>query len=482
MVAVPDLSTLTYTDAITALQNAGLNYTNSGSTNTANSNLNNIVATQSVVAGTLVNYESNISFTYYTYVATPTPTAPTPVAPTPTAPTPTAPTPTAPTPTPPSGIEYYDGTSDCQGTSGVYASAPSVSGPYYASSIPTDTEVYSSGRVLVHRYRSTASAALAAAAQEACAPVTPTAPTPTAPTPTAPTPTAPTPVAPTPTAPVAPTKPACPGTVTNVFSYRCSELGLVSLGGPDVYNISSNFECCGGAIPAPTPTPPAPTAPTPTAPTPTAPTPTAPTPTAPTPTPYTFSTTSYGVKCISGNTFIRLLPGQGTELVNEETGKKTIVDSSGNILAKQAKDIAVGDEVMTVVYSEIDSSLPDYETFEWSSNSLTFLQNSFTTIVDVEETQKIQTVYFNNDQSAQFTLEHPILVNKVSSDNSIWKFAMVAELEIGDTIVKYDSASGLYNNTILTSIDIISNSEPVYTFSAEPGDIIVAGEIVTHNK
>jgi hypothetical protein len=59
---------------------------------------------------------------------------------------------------------------------------------------------------------------------------------------------------------------------------------------------------------------------------------------------------------------------------------------------------------------------------------------------------------------------------------------MVAELEVGDTIVKYNSQTGLYDNVIISSIDIVENSDPVYTFSAEPGDIIVAGDIITHNK
>ena len=113
---------------------------------------------------------------------------------------------------------------------------------------------------------------------------------------------------------------------------------------------------------------------------------------------------------------------------------------------------------------------------------MTFTENSTTTIVDIEESTKIQTIYFNNDQSSQFTLEHPILVNKKENGIDNWKFAMVAELEVGDIIVKYDPSTGLYNNTELTSIDLTSNTEPVYTFSAEPGDIIIAGEIITHNK
>jgi outer membrane biosynthesis protein TonB len=452
MVAVPDLSTLTYTDAIAALEDAGLNYTNSGSTNTANSNLNNIIATQSVAAGTLVDYETNISFTYYTYVATPTP-VPTPVAPTPTpTPTPTPVTPVAPvpvptptptpvpTPTPTTPVAcswVFSGneTRVCNGS-------PTTVAVYYWSCDPTQE-------------------------QWECPP-------------------APTPV-PTPVASL----PACPGTITNPTSATCAELGLTYLGGSTQYSIPAGQACCGGPVPtpvpvAPTPSPtPTPVAPTPSpTPTPVAPTPSpTPTPVAPTPVPvYSFSTTTYGVKCISANTFIRFAPGAGTEVTDPITGKITLVDSNNNLLAKQAKDVEIGDEVMTVTYAEIDINAPDYEMFVWASDSLTFVENSTTTIVDVQELNKTQTVYFNGDQSAQFTLEHPILVNKIDNGVDSWKFAMVAELEVGDIIVKYDQATGLYNNTEILSIDILSNSDAVYTFSAEPGDIVIAGDIITHNK
>ena len=176
------------------------------------------------------------------------------------------------------------------------------------------------------------------------------------------------------------------------------------------------------------------------------------------------------------------MPGNGVEQIDLLTGLKYIIDENNEMIAKQAKDIKVGDEVMTVQYVEIDPSAPDYEMFEWSSESLTFVSNSTTTITDIEESLKVQTVYFNGDSSAQFTLEHPILTNKTLDGISSWKFAMVAELEVGDTIVKYNNQTGLYDNVIISSIDILENSEPVYTFSAEPGDIIVAGDIITHNK
>jgi hypothetical protein len=198
--------------------------------------------------------------------------------------------------------------------------------------------------------------------------------------------------------------------------------------------------------------------------------------------PYGFSTTVYGVRCIDGETFIRIKPGAGVLSVDEATGKKTLVDSNNQVVAKQAKDISVGDTVMSADYTEIDPSAPDYEVFNWSSESLNFVGNSETTITDVEESSKIQTIYFNGDDSAQFTLEHPVLVKKNVDGVTRYVFAMVAEIEIGDVLFKYNPSTNSYSENQINTIDISSGEKTVYTFSAEPADLIIAGDFITHNK
>ena len=198
--------------------------------------------------------------------------------------------------------------------------------------------------------------------------------------------------------------------------------------------------------------------------------------------PYGFSTTSYGVKCIDGETFIRIKPGSGTVSVDEATGKKTLVDSNNQVIAKQAKDITVGDVVMSADYAEIDPSAPDYEVFNWSAETLNFANHSETTITDVEESSKIQTIYFNNDDSAQFTLEHPMLVKKDIDGAPRYVFSMVAEIEVGDVIFKYNSSTNAYSEIQINKIDISAGEKTVYTFSAEPADLIIAGDFITHNK
>jgi hypothetical protein len=198
--------------------------------------------------------------------------------------------------------------------------------------------------------------------------------------------------------------------------------------------------------------------------------------------PYGFSTTVYGVRCISGDTFIRLGLGQGTESVDSQTGKKVLINLAGDVIAKQAKDIQIGDEVLSAEYLELDTNYPDYEVFAWGADELTFSGHTTTTIVDIEESYKSQTIYFNDNTEAQFTVEHPILVKRINDDKTHWAFLMVVEIELGDIILRYDPVSNSYNEVVVEKIDIITNNDPVYTFSAEPADLIIAGNIVTHNK
>lgn len=81
MVAVPNLSSLSRSAAQAAITNAGLSFIeNSSPVDTTNSALGDKVSGQSVSPGTLVDYESSISYSYFRYVAPP-PSGPVPVGP-----------------------------------------------------------------------------------------------------------------------------------------------------------------------------------------------------------------------------------------------------------------------------------------------------------------------------------------------------------------------------------------------------------------
>lgn len=77
MVAMPNLSNLTRSQAIDAIQQAGLRLGNAQSSSTSNQSQDQKVSSQAVVAGTLLDYETAVSFSYLNYVAPPVPQGPT---------------------------------------------------------------------------------------------------------------------------------------------------------------------------------------------------------------------------------------------------------------------------------------------------------------------------------------------------------------------------------------------------------------------
>jgi hypothetical protein len=71
MVKVPSLSGLTRTTATESIVNSGLIPVETGSTNTADNSLNQKIASQTPALDTLVDYETNVSYTYYNFAFTP---------------------------------------------------------------------------------------------------------------------------------------------------------------------------------------------------------------------------------------------------------------------------------------------------------------------------------------------------------------------------------------------------------------------------
>ena len=73
MVLVPDLSGLSSSAAIAALSASGLEYSLGSDVNTSTSSLDNLVASQSPSANTLVDYSTVVAFSLYNFVSSPPP-------------------------------------------------------------------------------------------------------------------------------------------------------------------------------------------------------------------------------------------------------------------------------------------------------------------------------------------------------------------------------------------------------------------------
>lgn len=68
MVRMPNLSGLTRPQALIAIENAGLRFSESSTETTSSESLSDKIKTQSILANTLLEYDSSVSFVYYSYV------------------------------------------------------------------------------------------------------------------------------------------------------------------------------------------------------------------------------------------------------------------------------------------------------------------------------------------------------------------------------------------------------------------------------
>lgn len=152
------------------------------------------------------------------------------------------------------------------------------------------------------------------------------------------------------------------------------------------------------------------------------------------------------------------------------------VESSGNKLYKMAKDVQIGEYVLSMKWDElIDQSNQNY--LNSTSENLTNIETLPTLVVAKYEFQKNTTMYINNDFSTRMSLEQPILVNR----DGLWQWQQSGDVFIGDILIKYESDNQVVWVEV-TSVDYISETRDVYSFNCEDVDTFFAGNILVHNK
>ncbi len=514
MVKVPNLIGLSKQEAIDALTAAGLINSVNTETETSNSNLHGKAHQQSKNADELVDYETEIEFSHYKYVAAPVapvaaPTAPAP-APTP-APAPAAPytPPTAPVVAP---IEAWRASGCCNGT------------PVYGSSIASSATALDNLDAQCPDLVSPRYLVFGTEYQAVDCTVAPTAPAPAPAAPVAapevwyctlrdadcgvvyyetdqneanydpcircsktsyPTaagcsgcgtvpiaPTAPTAPVPAPAAPVAPVAPTwyCTTSVqcggAGNCSYSTSSSNVSASGsGYSTQCLTSGYGSCQSTTCTSVPTAPvsSPTAPTAPVAAPTAPVaaPTAPVaaPTAPVAAPVAAPTSPVFGGCIFGETLI------------------STVDENNNTLLIPAQDIQVGTRVWGATFDEsVDESI--INPYAWSSETITNMQRVATLIANITVKTVSATMTINNDITKKFSLEQGIFTKR----DGIYTYRTTADLIVGDTILTFNENLGIFVETPVESIEIDNNPAVVYKFDAEPTDTLIAGNILVHNR
>ena len=83
----------------------------------------------------------------------------------------------------------------------------------------------------------------------------------------------------------------------------------------------------------------------------------------------------------------------------------------------------------------------------------------------------------NNNMNQRFSLEQTVLLKR----NNIYFFGSTGQLEVGDILLEKQE-SGEFNEITVNSIEFIDEQRKVYEFDATPNDLLIAGNLVVHNR
>jgi hypothetical protein len=143
---------------------------------------------------------------------------------------------------------------------------------------------------------------------------------------------------------------------------------------------------------------------------------------------------------------------------------------------KKAKEIQVGDQVWSATW---DGLLDEFEIdpYTWSTDSINNIHLVKTEIRNVKPSIKDATMIINDDSSKRFSLEQTILAKK----NDTYFFSTTGILEPGDSIFVKNNEN-IFEEVVVESTKIINEERTVYEFDASPNDILIAGDLVVHNR
>ena len=155
-------------------------------------------------------------------------------------------------------------------------------------------------------------------------------------------------------------------------------------------------------------------------------------------------------------------------------GETVIQTSNGPILAK---NVEVGDKVLSFKISEKQPESDSSVLFMWESDSLTVEESVETEIVRIIEKGDSAVMYFNDNKQSKYSITQPVFVKT----NGSYKIRTTGSLEIGDVIVSVDQ-EGILVEQEITDITIENELDVVYQIDCEPYQWFVAGGYLLHNK
>lgn len=155
----------------------------------------------------------------------------------------------------------------------------------------------------------------------------------------------------------------------------------------------------------------------------------------------------------------------------------TLVMTPGGLVA--AKDLKVGDKVMSFA---IDEKKPESDAgvlFMWDSQSLTISDKEpvETEIVRIIEKGDSAIIYFNGNTESKYSITQPVFIRS----EGIYKIRTTGSLEVGDFIINIDGDGNVSEEEIV-DITIEEDLGTVYQIDCEPYQWFIAGGYLVHNK
>ena len=157
----------------------------------------------------------------------------------------------------------------------------------------------------------------------------------------------------------------------------------------------------------------------------------------------------------------------------------TLIDTPNGKIA--AKNLNIGDAIYSFRLNEIpeasEDGYTDFDYIGFISESLIATEKTETTIVDIVSSEKNTLVCFNSEIDKLFSTSQPFFVKR---DNA-YEILPSGAIEAGDYLISIQDDLKI-QETIVESIEYISESSIVYQFSCEPQDWFIAGDYLVHNK
>jgi hypothetical protein len=163
--------------------------------------------------------------------------------------------------------------------------------------------------------------------------------------------------------------------------------------------------------------------------------------------------------------------------IAENTEIATVGEDSVLVFVK-AKDLKVGDTVLSPVWDEFDGTPSPYES-RIEYDALTSKRVGFGEVGYVLRKTVDKSIVFNGNPEKHFSTTQPVLARK-SGQKDAWEFS--GELSVGDIIWEYDFEKKEYVETTIEKVDLVEGNVDVFQVGVNGIDTFIAGGIISHNK